>query len=151
MRVAISWVSGSSPAVSRTHAGQWRKGDPGIWVVTDFGYDVAFLSHALADLPVVLVGRLRSDRVMLRDAGTARSGPRGGRPRKHGGVLSLALPDSRHEPEVTPVTDTTHYGRAEAMTWDRMHPRLTHRGPWLDLTDEELPVRHGTLMRLKVE
>lgn len=31
------------------------------------GYDVAYLSRALAGLPVVLVGLLRSDRVMLRD------------------------------------------------------------------------------------
>lgn len=39
----------------------------------DSGYEVVCLSHALADLPVVLVGRLRSDRVMLRDPGPARS------------------------------------------------------------------------------
>ncbi|MEU0146373.1 transposase [Streptomyces sp. NPDC006288] len=50
-------------------SGQWREGDPEIWVVMDSGYDIAVLSHALADLPVVLVGRLRSDRVMLRDPG----------------------------------------------------------------------------------
>ncbi len=134
-----------------TQAGQWREGDREIWVVMDSGYDVAFLSHALADLPVVLVARLRSDRVMLRDAGPTRSGPKGGRPRKHGGVLSFARPDSWHEPVVTSVTDTTRYGTAEAMAWDRIHPRLTHRGPWLDLAKEELPIPHGTLIRLRVE
>lgn len=32
-----------------------------------------------------------------------------------------------------------------------MHPRLTHCGPWLDRTEEELPILHGTLIRLKVE
>jgi hypothetical protein len=42
---------------------------------------------------------------MLRDAGPARCGPKGGRARKHGGVLSLARPDSWHEPDVTTVTD----------------------------------------------
>ena len=31
-----------------------------------------------------------------------------------------------------------------------MHPRLTHRGPWLD-HEGELPIIHGTLIRLKVE
>lgn len=67
------------------HAGQWNPGDPEVLVVMDSGYDVAYPSHALADLPVVLLGRLRSDRVMLRDPGPARSGPRGGRPRRHGG------------------------------------------------------------------
>lgn len=95
----------------------------------DSGYDVTYLSHALKDLPAVLLGRLRSDRVMLRDPGEAPSGPRGGRPRRHGGVLALARPETWHNPEVTTSTDTTRYGTAETMAWDRMHPRLTHRGP----------------------
>ncbi len=55
-----------------TIAGHWRPGDPDILIVMDSGYDVAYLTHALTDLPVVLVGRLRSDRVMLRDPGPAR-------------------------------------------------------------------------------
>ncbi|MGF6947120.1 hypothetical protein BKA18_006973 [Streptomyces auratus] len=79
----------------------------------DAGYDVTYLSHVLADLPVVLVGRPRPDRVMLRDAGPARSGPKGGRPRRHGGVLTFAKPDSWHQPDVTTGTDTTRYGKAE--------------------------------------
>lgn len=120
-------------------AGHWTGGDPDILIVMDAGYDSAYLSHALADLPVVLTGRLRSDRVMLRDAGPARSGPRGGRPRKHGGVLTFAKPESWHAPEVTTVTDTTSYGKAEAMAWDRMHPRLTHRGPWLEHAAKRTP------------
>ncbi|MFD5467739.1 transposase [Kitasatospora sp. NPDC127059] len=89
------------------HAGQWQTGDPQIWIVMDSGYNVAHLAHAMADLPVVLVGRLRSDRVTLRDAGPTRSGPKGGRPRRHGGVLAFAKPDSWHEPDVTTATDTT--------------------------------------------
>ena len=134
-----------------TQAGHWRPGDPEILSVMDSGYDVSYLSHALADLPVALVGRLRSDRGMLRDAGTARPGPKDGRPRRHGGVLTFAKPDSWHQPDVTTATDTTHYGRVETMAWDRMHPRSTHRGPWLDHADYELPLLHGTLMRLKAE
>ncbi|MFE1458942.1 NF041680 family putative transposase [Streptomyces sp. NPDC058735] len=132
-------------------AGHWNPGDPEILIVMDSGYDVTYLSHALGDLPVVLVGRLRSDRVMLRDPGPACSGPKGGRPRRHGGVLTFSKPESWHQPEVTTTTDTTRYGKAEAMAWDRMHPRLTHRGPWLKHTKEELPILHGTLIRLKVE
>jgi hypothetical protein len=66
-------------------------------------------------------------------------------------VLTFAKPDSWHEPDVTTVTDTTRYGKADAMAWDRMHPRLTHRGPWLDHAEEELPILHGTLVRLQVE
>ncbi|MFJ4382655.1 NF041680 family putative transposase [Streptomyces albidoflavus] len=132
-------------------AGHWKLGDPEIVVVMDAGYDVAYLSHALAGLPVVLVGRLRSDRVMLRDPGPARSGPRGGRPRRHGGVLAFARPETWHEPDVTSSTDTTRYGKAATKAWDRMHPRLTHRDPWLEHAKEELPLLHGTLIRLEVE
>ncbi|MGW3926444.1 NF041680 family putative transposase, partial [Streptomyces sp. NPDC005093] len=132
-------------------AGHWSDGDPEILIVMDSGYDVAYLSHALADLPVVLVGRLRSDRVMLRDAGPARSGPKGGRPRRHGGVMAFARPDTWHEADVTTATNTTRYGRAETLAWNRMHPRLTHRGPWLAHAKEELPILHGTLLRLRVE
>jgi len=133
-----------------TDAGHWHEGDPDILIVMDSGYDVTRLAHVLADLPVELVGRLRSDRVMLRDIGERRSTPRGGQPRKHGGALTLAKPDSWHTPDVTTATDTTRYGRAEATAWDRMHPRLARRGPWLDHIDE-LPLLHGTLVRLKVD
>ncbi|WP_033223509.1 transposase, partial [Kitasatospora phosalacinea] len=132
-------------------AGHWEPGNPEILIVMDSGYDVTSLSHALADLPVVLLGRLRSDRVMLRDPGPDRRGPKGGRPRRHGGVLTFAKPDTWHTPDTTTATDTTRYGTAEATAWDRMHPRLTHRGPWLDHAEEELPILHGTLIRLKVE
>ena len=108
----------------------------------DSGYDVAYLSHALADLPVVLVGRLRSDRVMLRDPGPARSGPKGGRPRRHGGVLTFAKPDTWHEPDVT-TAPTPPATAGPKRAWDRMHPRLTHRGPWLDLPGgTPHPARH---------
>ncbi|MFF9779909.1 transposase [Streptomyces sp. NPDC013978] len=51
-----------------------------ILIVTDAGYDVTYLSHALADLPVVLVRRLRSGRVMLRDAGPYVPARRAGSP-----------------------------------------------------------------------
>ncbi len=131
-------------------AGHWHRGKPDILIVMDSGYDVTRLAFVLADLPVELVGRLRSDRVMLRDVGERRSTPRGGQPRKHGGVLTLAKPDSWHEPDTVTATDTTHYGKAEARAWDRMHPRLARRGPWLDHVDE-LPLLHGTLMRLQVD
>ncbi|WP_435848877.1 transposase [Streptomyces lavendulae] len=73
-------------------AGHWKPGDPEILIVMDSGDDIAYLSHSLQDLPVVLLGRPRSDRVMLRDPGPARSGPKGGRPRRHGGVLRPPAP-----------------------------------------------------------
>lgn len=45
-------------------AGQWRIGDPPVLVVVDAGYDVTRLAFLLADLPVELLGRMRSDRVL---------------------------------------------------------------------------------------
>ena len=55
-------------------AGHWRPGDPEIEIVLDTGYDLTRLAFVLADLPVILTGRLRSDRVMLRPAPARRSG-----------------------------------------------------------------------------
>jgi hypothetical protein len=70
---------------------------------------------------------------MLRDAGPSRSTPRGGQPRKHDSVLTLAS-DSRHTPEVTTHTDPTRYGKAEATAWDRMRPRLQAAAPGSTIT-----------------
>ncbi|WP_406494440.1 transposase [Streptomyces sp. NBC_00846] len=131
-------------------AGHWKAGDPDILIATDAGYDAPRLAYLLAGLPVELVGRLRSDRVLARDAGPARSTPKGGRPRLHGAPFTLAKPDTWHTPESTTVTDTTHYGKATAQAWDRLHPRLTRRNAWIAQLDE-LPILHGTLIRLTVE
>jgi hypothetical protein len=46
-------------------AGHWRPGDPDIVIVADTGQDIrdiTRLAYVLADLPVELVGRIRSDR-----------------------------------------------------------------------------------------
>jgi hypothetical protein len=130
-------------------AEHWQPGDPRILIVADAGYDLARLAFVLADLPIEVVGRIRSDRVMLRPAPPRPSGTNG-RPRKHGGVFTLADPDSWHTPDHTTDTDTTRYGQAHALAWDRLHPRLTRRGPWLDHEDE-LPLVEGTVIRLQVE
>jgi len=45
-------------------AGHWREGDPAILVIFDAGYDPMRLACRLADLPVEVLGRLRSDRVL---------------------------------------------------------------------------------------
>jgi hypothetical protein len=45
-------------------AGQWQQGDPNVLIVMDAGYDVTRLTFLLADLPVEVVGRVRSDRVL---------------------------------------------------------------------------------------
>jgi hypothetical protein len=101
-------------------AGDWRPGDPPILVVTDAGYDITRLAFVLADLPVELVGRIRSDRVLRlpkppRVPGTI------GRPPKHGPEIALDKPASWPEPQHTTSTATTRYGIAVATSWDRVH------------------------------
>jgi hypothetical protein len=46
-----------------TYAGHHVAGDPEVLVVLDAGYDVVCLAWLLQDLPITLVGRVRSDRV----------------------------------------------------------------------------------------
>jgi DDE superfamily endonuclease len=63
-------------------AGHWRSGDADILIVMDVGYDVTRLAFALADLPVQLLGRVRSDRVLLLPKPPRLLGAHG-RPPKH--------------------------------------------------------------------
>ncbi len=130
-------------------AGHWRAGDPDILIVTDAGYDITRLAFVLDDLPVELLGRLRSDRV-LRLPKPPRPPGATGRPRKHGPEFALARPATWPEPAHTTTTATSRYGTATATSWDRLHPRLTQRGCWA-AHDGELPLIEGTLIRLQVE
>jgi hypothetical protein len=130
-------------------AGQWQAGDLPIVIVADAGYDITRLAHVLADLPVELLGRLRSDRV-LRGPRTLRAGRATGRPPRHGPEFALSAPETWWTPAHTTATDTTRYGRAVATAWNGLYPRLTHRGVWADHPGE-LPIIAGTLLRLQVE
>jgi hypothetical protein len=68
-------------------AGHWREGDRPVLVVFDAGYDVAQLAFLLADLPVEVLGRLRSDRVLCFPP---QRRPGRGRPPRHGTEFKLA-------------------------------------------------------------
>jgi DDE superfamily endonuclease len=130
-------------------AGKWRDGDPGIMVVFDSGYDLTRLAWLLGDLPVEVLGRLRSDRVMYFPA-PAREPGANGRPSRHGAAFKLAGEQSWPAPAVTVITETTRYGTARAAAWGRLHQRLTSRAGW-EHHDGELPVIEGTLIRLQVD
>ena len=130
-------------------AGHWHEGDPRILVIFDAGYDPMRLACQLTGLPVEVLGRLRSDRVLAfpvppRQPGTT------GRPPRHGREFSLADPATWPGAAVTTSTETTRYGTAAAQAWDRLHPRLTHRSAWIG-HDGPLPVIEGTLIRLQVD
>lgn len=129
-------------------AGHWQPGDPDIWIVADAGYDAPRLAFLLADLPVAVLGRMRSDRV-LRRAAPPRLPGTNGRPRRHGGEFAFGDPATWGEPAVLTTTETRLYGPATARSWNRLHPKLTHRSSWVAATGQ-LPVIEGTVIRLDV-
>jgi DDE superfamily endonuclease len=129
-------------------AGRWHEGDPEILIVFDAGYDVSRLAWLLADLPVELLGRLRSDRVLRLPAPPGP--PRRGGQTRHGGEFALAGPATWPSPDITTTAHTARYGTAAAAAWDRLHPRLTHRAAWAG-HEGRLPIIEGTLIRLQVD
>jgi hypothetical protein len=130
-------------------ARQWASGDPDVLIVFDAGYDVTRLAFLLADLPVEVLGRLRTDRV-LRLPAPPRLPTTVGRPPKHGGEFHLADPTAWPTATVTTTTATSRYGTANTSAWDRVHPRLARRSAWID-HHGDLPVLPGTLIRLQVD
>jgi hypothetical protein len=130
-------------------AGHWQPGDPPVLIVCDAGYDLARLAYLLTDLPVEVLGRVRSDRVLRLPAPPRQPGTMG-RPPRHGGEFHLADPATWPVSDVATTTDTSRYGTATARAWDRLHPRLTRRAAWLD-HDGDLPVLEGTLIQLTVQ
>ncbi|MER5327116.1 transposase [Streptosporangium roseum] len=91
-------------------AGHWQSGDADILIVMDAGYDVTRLAFVLADLPVHLLGRIRSDRVLPLPKPPRLPGTRG-RPLTHGPAFALNKPATWLEPQHTTATETTRYCR----------------------------------------
>lgn len=138
--------------LSLQQAGQHHADDPEILVVCDAGYDVTRLAWLLDDLPVILVGRLRSNRVLYGPAGK-RKGPTKGKPPRHGERLVFGDDTTYPAPTETTSTTTDRYGRADTVAFARMHPKLEARGGWKHhkTTTGQLPIVEGTVMRLQVE
>ena len=130
-------------------AGQWREGDPPILVVFDAGYDIVRLAWLLADAPVSVLGRLRSDRVFYLPRPPRLPG-QVGRPVRHGPVIDLDEPATHPASAVSTVSDTSRYGKAFADAWDRAHQRLQRRAAWSG-HEGQLPTVEGTLIRLIVD
>jgi hypothetical protein len=130
-------------------AGQWQAGDPDVLVIADAGYDAPRLAFLLKDLPVQVLARMRSDRVLRRPAPPREPHTRG-RPPRHGGEFVFGQPDTWGAPDTETVTDTRLYGTALARSWDRLHPKLTHRSSWA-AADGTLPIIEGTVIRLDID
>ena len=74
----------------------------------------------------------------------------GGRPKRHGNEFTFKDPRTWPEPAHTTTTQTSRYGTAVARSFDRLHPRWTHRGVWAD-HDGDVPILEGTVIRLQVD
>lgn len=129
--------------------GQQQTDDPEILVVMDAGYDVTRIAWLLQDLPVILVSRLRSDRVFYAPAGTRR-GPTKGRAPRHGAKLVLRDP-ATHPAQVCATEHVLErYGTVDAVAFGRMHQKIDSRGGFKD-HQGPLPLIEGTVINLKVE
>lgn len=86
LRCVVEWL---------IDVGQWQAGDPDIVIVGDADYDATRLAWVVRDLPVELVGRVPSDRVMRLPKPPRMRGVNG-RPPKH--VRNSASPSRRPGP-----------------------------------------------------
>jgi hypothetical protein len=128
-------------------AGAWREGDPDIIVVLDAGYDVTRLAWLLADLPVVLCARLRSNRVFYAVPAPKPPGM-GGPPREHGAPVRCDDETTWAAPAVTGQAGTSRYGTVQVAAWDRMHPKLAKIAGWARHPGK-IPLIEGTLIQLR--
>src|SRR6185312_218569 len=113
------------------------------------GYNIPRLAWLMAELPVDVIGRLKSSRVFCaRPERPAR--PTRGRPALHGQPFSLNDPDSWGPAATTSTGVSPHYGAVEQHSWNRLHPRLTRRNNWKHHPGT-LPIIEGTVIQLKVE
>jgi hypothetical protein len=107
------------------------------------------LAFLLAGLPVRMLVRLRSDRVLRFPAPPRQPGIRG-RGIRHGARFEFANPQTWPTPANTTVNNTSRYGTAQARSWDRLHTKLTRVGAWAG-HEELLPIVDGTVIRSQVE
>jgi len=129
-------------------AGHWSPGDPLIDIAVDAGYNPGRLGHLLADLPVTVVGRVRSDRVWYRAAAGRRPGA-AGRPQRHGLPVRCADPATWDDPGVRTQAATPRHGPLAVTAWPRVHQKISRASPgWEDWPEREFPLIEGTLIRL---
>jgi hypothetical protein len=116
--------------------------------VFDAGYDSAQLSLDLADLPVGVLVRLRSDRCFYHDPPPRPPGA-GGRPRRHGAKFAFADPTTWPTPTATYVATDDQYGTVTVQAWAGLHPKQ-HRHPGHG-SGGPRPIVRGTILRVQVE
>ena len=130
-------------------AGVWHEGDPPVLFAMDAGYDVIRLSWLLADLPVLLVARIRSDRVM-RQRPSARADGRPGRRPRHGARFEFQESTTWTAPDAERHDTHPRYGQVHVQGWGRLHPELGRTAAWADHPGP-LPIIEGAVINVAVE
>lgn len=130
-------------------SGRQHPSDPEVLVLMDAGYDVTRLAWLLKDLPVILVARLRSNRVFYAPAGVRR-GPSKGRPPRHGAKLML------RDPATHPVSahhshhELERYGNVHTVAYARMHQKIDTSAGCKE-SNGSPPLVEGTVIGLNVD
>lgn len=123
-------------------------GGPVPLIAFDGGYDSAQLSLDLAELPVVVLVRLRSDRCFYADPPPRPAGT-SGRPRRHGAKFNCADPATWPTPTASMVCQDDQYGTVTVAAWSGLHPKQQrHPGHG---TGGPRPIVRGTIIRVQVE
>jgi hypothetical protein len=118
------------------------------WFVFDGGYDSAQLSLDLAEVPVAVLVRLRSDRCFYADPPPRPPGSTG-RPRRHGAKFNCADPTTWPVPTATLTCQDDQYGTVTVKAWTGLHPKQQrHPGHG---TGGPRPIVRGTILRVQVE
>src|SRR6266436_1948506 len=108
-------------------AGHWKPGDPDILVVLDSGYCPARLAWLLADLPVLVVARVRAARVFYGRPVPPGAPAAPGRPARHGTRVCCAVPATWAGAAVTAAAHSPRYGLLAVTAWHRVHQKLDRR------------------------
>jgi DDE superfamily endonuclease len=130
-------------------AGHWKPGDPGIVIAADAGYSGTRLAWLLADLPVIVLTRVRSNRVYYRRPPARAAGTRG-RPARHGARVACADPGTWTSPDLSAAGESARHGPLQVTAWEQVH-QMTDRTctGWEDWpAGQEMPLIEGTLIRL---
>jgi hypothetical protein len=131
-------------------AGHWEPGDPEIVIAADAGYNATRLAVLLADLPVIIIARVRSDRVFWGPAPPRVPG-RAGHPARHGPPVRCADPATQASPPLAGRGRDARHGPLAVAAWPRVHQKV-HRNTagfedWPP--GRPFPAVEGTLVRLQ--